>query len=80
MFDTEFRVPVQSVYEPMVPDSAMSRYELVVDGEYYSGTRVRELTKTKESPKRALTDYPGREIAKELGRRVRRRLARMTSK
>ena len=37
LHDTEFCIPIQGVYEPMLPESARDRYQLVVDGEYYSG-------------------------------------------
>ncbi len=90
MFDTEFCVPIQNHYEPMVPDAALSRYQLVIDGEYYSGTRFRHLTKEnsekldtirKENEAQivkarelSLAEHPGPEVAKELGRRIRKRV------
>ena len=45
LHDTEFCVPIQSVYEPMLPESATDRYQLVVDGEYYSVKRAQQVTK-----------------------------------
>jgi hypothetical protein len=42
---TEFCVPIQGVYEPMLPESATERYQLVVDLEYYSVRRARQITK-----------------------------------
>jgi hypothetical protein len=85
MFDTDFCVPIQNHYEPMVPDAALSRYQLVIDGEYYSGTRFRHLSKQamqngaqiETARTRGLAEYPGREIAKEFGRRVGRRAKRL---
>jgi hypothetical protein len=41
----EFCVPIQGVYEPMLPESATDRYQLVVDGEYYSVRRAQQVTK-----------------------------------
>jgi hypothetical protein len=85
MFDTEFCVPIQNHYEPMVPDAALSRYQLVIDGEYYSGTRFRHLTeqalrngpRTETARRHSLAEYPGREVAKEFGRRIGRRAKRL---
>jgi hypothetical protein len=123
MYDTEFCIPIQGVYEPMVPAASASRYQLVVDGEYYSGHRFTHVTSppaladppaaepepepaaavdpaavpiseppaangglaegspcTPESSAvpphypTSIADYGGRELAKELGRRFRRRL------
>jgi hypothetical protein len=122
MYDTEFCIPIQGVYEPMVPAASASRYQLVVDGEYYSGHRFTHVTNppalaeppaTEPEPEpdpaavpvteapaangglaehaehfpftpepsttaphhpTSIADYGGRELAKELGRRVRRRL------
>jgi hypothetical protein len=45
MYDREFCVPFQEVYEPMVPDEVRSRYSMVVDGEIMDGRRVKYLTK-----------------------------------
>ena len=98
--NTDFCVPIQGVYEDMVPDEAVARYQLVVDGAYYSGQRFRHITEegivadaiakkhsalenrlrfTEEQLKRkfedhGLADYPGREVVKEIFRRIRRRL------
>lgn len=44
MHDTEFCVPIQGVYEDMIPEAAASRYQLVVDGQYYSGARFSHVT------------------------------------
>jgi len=96
MYDTEFCIPIQGVYEPMVPAASASRYQLVVDGEYYSGHRFTHVTNppaladppaAEPEPAPAvdfepsaaahyptsIADYGGRELAKELGRRARRR-------
>jgi hypothetical protein len=114
MYETEFCIPIQRVYEPMIPASSASRYQLVVDGEYYSGHRFTHITNPPappiletetDSPPEAgaepatngdasehaeieaapslqllngrtpINEYGGRELAKELGRRIRRRLA-----
>lgn len=45
MYDSEFRVPFQEIYEDMVPDNARSRYSMVIDGEVLDGKRVKYLTK-----------------------------------
>ena len=44
MYDSEFCVPFQEIYEPMVPDEVRSRYAMVVDGEILDGKRVKYLT------------------------------------
>ena len=56
MYDTEFCIPIQGVYEPMVPAASASRYQLVVDGEYYSGHRFTHVTNPP-----ALADPPAAE-------------------
>src|ERR1700738_964 len=40
LHDTEFCIPIQGVYEPMLPESASVRYPFVMDGKYYSGRRL----------------------------------------
>jgi hypothetical protein len=45
MYDREFRVPIQEVYEAAVPDEVRSRYAMVIDGEVMDGKRVKYLTK-----------------------------------
>src|SRR5580692_1045776 len=42
-YDTEFCVPIQGVYETMLPEVATSRYQMVGDGEYYSGRRMSQV-------------------------------------
>jgi len=74
LHDTEFCIPIQGVYEPMLPASARERYQLVVDGEYYSGRRAFQVqTERKEV---GLHDIPAAELAKHLGRRIVRRVKR----
>jgi hypothetical protein len=75
LHDAEFCVPIQGVYEPMLPESSMSRYQMVVDGEYYSGRRFTHITRTASVGERTPIDrYGGYELARELRRRVMRRL------
>jgi hypothetical protein len=45
IYDKEFCVPFQEIYEPMVPDEVRARYSMVVDGEIMDGRRVKYLTK-----------------------------------
>ena len=45
MYHRPFSVPFQGVYEAATPDEVMERYNLVVDGEFYDGKRVKHLTK-----------------------------------
>jgi hypothetical protein len=45
MYDKPFSVPFQGVYEPTTPDEVMERYNLVVDGEFYDGKRLKHVTK-----------------------------------
>ena len=70
----EFCVPIQGVYEPMLPESATDRYQLVIDGEYYSVRRARQVTK--EINYANLNEMPAIDIAKYLGSRVVRRIKR----
>jgi hypothetical protein len=74
LHDTEFCVPIQGVYEPMLPESATDRYQLVVDGEYYSVRRAQQITK--EVSYANLNEMPALDIAKYLSNRVVRRLKR----
>lgn len=78
MHATEFCVPIQRVYETMIPDQSSSRYQAVVDGEYYSGRRFTHLLREEPAPAQpvnpALQDYPGRDVAKEFVRRITRRI------
>ena len=45
MYDKPFCVPFQEQYEGMVPEDALARYAMVVDGELMDGKRVKNLTK-----------------------------------
>jgi hypothetical protein len=58
----------------MLPESATDRYQLVVDGEYYSVRRARQVTK--EAAYANLNEMPAVDIARYLGNRVVRRLKR----
>ena len=74
LHDTEFCVPIQGVYEPMLPEGATDRYQLVVDGDYYSVRRAQQVTK--EVSYANLNEMPAIDIAKYFGNRVVRRLKR----
>ena len=52
----------------------LTRYQLVVDGEYYSVRRARQVTK--EISYANLNEMPAVDIAKYLGGRIVRRLKR----
>ena len=56
LHDTQFCIPIQGVYEPMLPESARERYQLVVDGEYYSGRRAFQVQTEKKDV--SLHDIP----------------------
>jgi hypothetical protein len=45
MYNRDFCVPFQGIYEAGTPDNVMERYCLVVDGDYYDGKRVKHITK-----------------------------------
>lgn len=47
VYDREFCVPFQEIYENMVPDEARNRYSMIIDGEVMDGKRVKYLTKDK---------------------------------
>jgi hypothetical protein len=72
LHDNEFCVPVQGVYENMLPESASSRYRLVVDGEFYNGHRVHQVSR--QITDTSLSKVPMPVLAKHLGKRVLRRL------
>jgi hypothetical protein len=74
LYDTEFCVPIQGVYEPLLPERATDRYQLIVDGEYYSARRAHYVTK--EITDANLNGMPAVDIARHLHRRVLRRLKR----
>lgn len=66
LHDTPFCMPFQKIYEEMVPEDALSRYSIVVDGAMLDGR-----------PGMYLTDVPGKQLLTELRRRIVRRLLRM---
>jgi|SRR5579864_5196792 len=74
MYDKEFCVPIQGVYETMIPQESASRYQLVVDGEYYSGARLTHVSRANTN--RGLLGYSGRELLREASRRLVRRFLR----
>ena len=78
MHDTEFCVPIQGVYETMIPDSSAERYRLVVDGEYYSGHRYTHIVKNPVPPSAgrvlSLDDFRAKDVARNLAKRIIRRL------
>jgi hypothetical protein len=71
LHDKEFCMPVQGVYEDMLPDSAVARYQLVVDGEYYSGHRMRQVTR--DITDTTLSSFSFPVIARHMGKRLLRR-------
>jgi hypothetical protein len=58
----------------MLPDPAKDRYQLVVDGEYYSGHRAFQVQTEKKEV--SLNDIPAKELARHLGRRIVRKVKR----
>jgi hypothetical protein len=82
MHDADFCVPIQGVYEPMIPESSALRYRLVVDGEYYSGHRFTHLTQASEravvyNPQMSLDNIRAKEIVRNLSQRIARRVGNM---
>jgi SAM-dependent methyltransferase len=81
-FDKEFCAPFQRVYEEMVPDEVISRYNVVIDGEMLdSKQHLNEIKALKSTianltRQRGLHSASGRDLAVELARRVKRRLVR----
>jgi hypothetical protein len=67
--DQPFCVPFQGVYEPMMPEAAMSRYSMVIDGEIASGRSAKAITKQN------LGEVSGWDLVRELRRRIRRRIS-----
>jgi hypothetical protein len=59
MYDREFCVPFQEVYEAAVPDEALSRYAMVIDGEVLDAKRVKYLTKDTVLAEEYLTQIMG---------------------
>ena len=56
----------------MLPERASSRYRMVVDGEFYSGHRVHQVSR--QITNTSLSKVPMMVIAKHLGKRILRRL------
>lgn len=75
MYDNEFCVPIQGVYEQMIPMASASRYQLVVDGAYYSGARLTHLSHATGA--RSLQAFSGRELLREAMLRFVRRYLRL---
>lgn len=87
MYDAEFKVPLQSVYEAGIPEEAAKRYDIVVDGEYLSASRVSHLTRLASTPAEHATprpaapdDFPARVLLSNLYHRAKRRLKTSASK
>jgi hypothetical protein len=59
MYDREFCVPFQEIYEDMVPDEVRTRYAMVIDGEVMDSKRVKYLTKDAVLAKDYLTQIMG---------------------
>jgi hypothetical protein len=59
MYDKEFCVPFQEIYENMIPDEVRSRYSLVIDGEVMDSKRVKYLTKDSVLTKEYTTQITG---------------------
>jgi hypothetical protein len=59
MYDKEFCVPFQEIYENMVPDEVRSRYSVVIDGEVLDSKRVKYLTKDSVLAKEYVTQITG---------------------
>ena len=76
LHDAPFCVPFQGHYETMIPDDAAARYSLVVDGALYDGRRFKQLTRAGAiiNPSRSVDEISGRDLLRELRRRVLRRL------
>jgi hypothetical protein len=73
MYDREFCVPFQEVYEGAVPDEIRSRYSMVIDGEILDSRRVKYLSKQGELTPN-LRNVPASDLAGELRYRIKRRL------
>ena len=59
MYEKEFCVPFQEIYEDMVPDEVRSRYAMVIDGEVMDSKRLKYLTKDAVLAKDYLTQIMG---------------------
>jgi hypothetical protein len=63
--DKPFGIPFQEMYEGMVPEEALGRYSIVIDGAGLDGYRGKYLT-----------DVPGRQLVEELKTRIVNRIKR----
>ena len=59
MYDKDFCVPFQEIYENMAGDEVRSRYSMVIDGEIMDGQRVKYLTKDEILAKEYKTEIMG---------------------
>jgi SAM-dependent methyltransferase len=59
MYDKDFCVPFQEVYEDMVPDEVRGRYAMIVDGEVMDAKRVKHLTTESILAKHYLSEIQG---------------------
>jgi hypothetical protein len=59
MYDKQFCVPFQEIYEGIVPDEVRSRYAMVIDGEVLDSKRVKYLTKDSVLAKEYVTQITG---------------------
>lgn len=74
MYDTEFQVPFQGVYENTKTEDVSSHYSFVVDGELYEGSRDTFLTKDREFAGELQRQVEAR-VAAELPQRVAEQVA-----
>ncbi len=59
MYDKEFCVPFQEIYEDMTPDDVRNRYQMVIDGDVLDSKRVKYLTKDSVLADHYLTEIRG---------------------
>lgn len=88
MYPTDFCVPFQVCYESMIPKKNLARYRVVVDGRYVDAVAAMQFRSaslsaapvmTEAQARMALSAAPGIELVRELGRRVKARLATLMS-
>lgn len=75
IYDKEFCIPFQGLYEGSSPGGTRSRYSMVIDGEILDLNRVKYLSMQGRMDT-DLSKIPGRTLATELRRRLRRRIKR----
>ena len=75
IYDKEFCIPFQGLYEGSSPGGTRSRYSMVIDGEILDLNRVKYLSMQGQMDT-DLSKIPGRTLATELRRRLRRRIKR----